>query len=103
MRADSGSIRKTVDIPGLISDYYTLGPDPDDGAQLVAFGTSGHRGSSSRKSFNEAHITAVAQAVAEHRLEAGITGPLYIGADTHALSEPALRTCVEVLAAGPTR
>lgn len=100
MRADSGSIRKTVDIPGLISDYYTLGPDPDDGAQLVAFGTSGHRGSSSRKSFNEAHITAVAQAVAEHRLEAGITGPLYIGADTHALSEPALRTCVEVLAAG---
>ncbi len=100
MRADSGSIRKTVDIPGLISDYYTLGPDPDDGAQLVAFGTSGHRGSSSRKSFNEAHIAAVAQAVAEHRLEAGITGPLYIGADTHALSEPALRTCVEVLAAG---
>ena len=54
--AVSGPLRKTVNIPGLISDYYTLAPDPDDRAQLVAFGTSGHRGSSSRKSFNEAHI-----------------------------------------------
>lgn len=97
--AVSGPLRKTVNIPRLISDYYTLAPDPDDRAQLVAFGTSGHRGSSSRKSFNEAHILAVAQAVAEHRAEAGVSGPLYIGADTHALSEPALRTCVEVLAA----
>ena len=99
MSAILGSTRKTVHIPGLISDYYTLGPDPEDGAQLVAFGTSGHRGSASQRTFNEAHILAVAQAVAEHRAEAGITGPLYIGADTHALSEPALRTCVEVLAA----
>ena len=99
MDAVSGSTRRTVNIPGLISDYYTLTPDPEDGAQLVAFGTSGHRGSSSLKSFNEAHIVAVAQAVAEHRAEAGVRGPLYIGADTHALSEPALRTCVEVLAA----
>ena len=99
MSAVLGSTRKTVHIPGLISDYYTLGPDPEDGSQLVAFGTSGHRGSASQRTFNEAHILAVAQAVAEHRAEAGITGPLYIGADTHALSEPALRTCVEVLAA----
>ena len=91
--AVSGPPRKIVNIPGLISDYYTLAPDPDDRAQLVAFGTSGHRGSSSRKSFNEAHILAVAQAVAEHRAEVGVSGPLYIGADTHALSEPALRTC----------
>ena len=90
--AVSGPLRKTVNIPGLISDYYTLAPDPEDRAQLIAFGTSGHRGSSSRKSFNEAHILAVAQAVAEHRAEAGVSGPLYIGADTHALSEPTLRT-----------
>jgi phosphoglucomutase len=65
----------------------------------VAFGTSGHRGSSSKNSFNESHIIAISQAVAEHRKSAGVNGPLFIGMDTHALSEPALRTCVEVLAA----
>ena len=91
--------RKPVNLPALISDYYTLEPDPEARSQQVAFGTSGHRGSSRLRSFNEAHILAIAQAVAEHRREAGILGPLYIGADTHALSEPALRTCVEVLAA----
>lgn len=91
--------RKPVNLPALISDYYTLEPDPEARSQQVAFGTSGHRGSSRLRSFNEAHILAIAQAVAEHRREAGIQGPLYIGADTHALSEPALRTCVEVLAA----
>ena len=91
--------RKIVNIPSLISDYYTLEPDPGEKSHAVAFGTSGHRGSSALHSFNEAHILAIAQAVAEHRKEAGISGPLYIGADTHALSEPALRTCVEVLAA----
>ena len=91
--------RKPVNLPALISDYYTLEPDPEARSQQVAFGTSGHRGSSRLHSFNEAHILAIAQAVAEHRREAGILGPLYIGADTHALSEPALRTCVEVLAA----
>ena len=91
--------RKIVNIPSLISDYYTLEPDPAERSHAVAFGTSGHRGSSALHSFNEAHILAIAQAVAEHRKEAGISGPLYIGADTHALSEPALRTCVEVLAA----
>ena len=91
--------RKPVNLPALISDYYTLEPDPEARSQQVAFGTSGHRGSSRLRSFNEAHILAIARAVAEHRREAGILGPLYIGADTHALSEPALRTCVEVLAA----
>ena len=90
---------KMVNIPSLISDYYTLEPDPAERSHQVAFGTSGHRGSSALHSFNEAHILAIAQAVAEHRKEEGISGPLYIGADTHALSEPALRTCVEVLAA----
>ena len=95
----SGQGRKPVNIPSLISDYYTYAPNPDDVSHKVAFGTSGHRGSSSKFSFNEAHILAIAQAVAEYRKGAGITGPLYIGADTHALSEPALRTCVEVLSA----
>ncbi|MDR1977202.1 MAG: phosphoglucomutase (alpha-D-glucose-1,6-bisphosphate-dependent) [Synergistaceae bacterium] len=88
-----------VNVPRLVSEYYTNRPDPAEGAHKVAFGTSGHRGSSSKHSFNETHIIAIAQAVAEHRKSAGITGPLFIGMDTHALSEPALRTCVEVLAA----
>ena len=88
-----------MSLPDLISDYYTLSPDPEARSQQVSFGTSGHRGSSRLRSFNEAHIMAIAQAVAEHRREAGVDGPLYIGADTHALSTPALRTCVEVLAA----
>ena len=91
--------QKTVNIPALISDYYTLKPDPENKTHKVAFGTSGHRGSSAKNSFNEEHIVAIAQAVLEHRTAEGVTGPLYIGADTHALSEPALRSCVEVLAA----
>ena len=91
--------KKVVNVPSLISDYYTYEPDPENKAQQVAFGTSGHRGSSKLHSFNETHILAIAQAVAEHRKETGVTGPLYIGADTHALSEPALRSCVEVLTA----
>ena len=88
-----------VNIPALISDYYTLKPDPENPTNKVAFGTSGHRGCSSKNSFNEEHILAIAQAVVEHRAAEGVKGPLYIGADTHALSEPALRSCVEVLAA----
>ncbi|MDR2137255.1 MAG: phosphoglucomutase, alpha-D-glucose phosphate-specific, partial [Synergistaceae bacterium] len=89
-----------INVPRLVSEYYTNSPSPaDQPSHRVAFGTSGHRGSSSRKSFNEKHILAIAQAVAEHRKAAGITGPLFIGMDTHALSEPALRTCVEVLSA----
>ena len=88
-----------VNIPRLVAEYYTNKPDPGESAHRVAFGTSGHRGSSSKNSFNETHIIAIAQAVVEHRKGAGINGPLFVGMDTHALSEPALRTCVEVLAA----
>ena len=86
-------------IPRLVALYYALQPDPDDPAQRVAFGTSGHRGSSKIGSFNEAHILAVSQAVAEYRAVQGIDGPLFLGIDTHALSEPALVSAVEVFAA----
>ncbi len=88
-----------VDVPTLLRRYRSEAPDPHDPAQRVAFGTSGHRGSSLRRSFNEAHILAVAQAIAEYRASQGIGGPLFLGRDTHALSEPAERTAVEVLAA----
>jgi len=88
-----------VNIPRLVSSYYALRPDPQNPAQQVAFGTSGHRGTSLGGTFNEAHILAVAQAVAEYRAEQGITGPLFMGMDTHALSEAAWITAVEVLAA----
>ena len=86
-------------IPRLVSAYYTESPDLNDPRQRVSFGTSGHRGSSLDKRFNEAHVMAVCQAVAEHRRRAGVTGPLFIGKDTHALSEPAFATALEVLAA----
>jgi phosphoglucomutase len=88
-----------VNIPRLISAYYTQKPDVSDPAQQVAFGTSGHRGSSLRGSFNEDHILAVCQAICEHRHAQKITGPMYIGMDPHALSEPALATTIEVFAA----
>lgn len=88
-----------IDIPQLVSAYYTEKPDPSDPAQRVSFGTSGHRGTSLDCSFNEDHILAVCQAIVEYRQSAGIDGPLNIGRDTHALSEPALRTAVEVFAA----
>ena len=88
-----------VNIPRLISAYYTYQPDPADPAQRVAFGTSGHRGSSLRSSFNENHIFAICQAICEHRLAHAISGPLYMGMDPHALSEPALATAIEVFAA----
>lgn len=90
---------RSMNIPGLISDYYTMHPSSGDTAQAVSFGTSGHRGSSAKGSFNEDHVLAIAQAIADYRKEQRITGPLFIGMDTHALSEPALRTCVEVFAA----
>ncbi len=86
-------------IPRLVSAYYTLAPDPDDPSQGVSFGTSGHRGSSLAGTFNEAHILAVTQALCEHRLAAGIDGPLFLGMDTHALSEAAFATALEVFAA----
>jgi phosphoglucomutase len=88
-----------VDIPKLISAYYTGLPDPSVAAQRVAFGTSGHRGSAFDNSFNEQHVLAISQAICDHRAAQGITGPLFIGIDTHALSEPALRSALEVLAA----
>ena len=88
-----------TNIPRLVSAYYTEKPDPDETAQQVAFGTSGHRGSSTQGNFNEDHILAVCQALVEYRQQAGITGPLFIGKDTHALSEPAEATAIEVLAA----
>lgn len=86
-------------IPRLISAYYTHLPDPNNPAHQVAFGTSGHRGSSLRNSFNERHILAISQAICDYRREEGIDGPLFLGMDTHALSEPAMVTAVEVLAA----
>jgi phosphoglucomutase len=88
-----------VDLHALGKAYYARSPDMDDPAQQVAFGTSGHRGSSLRGSFNEAHIVAVSQAICDHRRGAGIDGPIYMGKDTHALSGPALRSALEVLAA----
>jgi phosphoglucomutase len=88
-----------VDVPRLVLAYYTLKPDPHNRAHRVAFGTSGHRGSSLEHSFNEDHILATSQAICEHRRSLGVTGPLHVGIDTHALSEPALRTAVEVFAA----
>jgi len=83
----------------LVADYYLLKPDASNPAQAVSFGTSGHRGTSSIYSFNENHILAITQAVCEYRLQNKITGPLYVGMDTHALSEPALLTALEVIAA----
>ncbi len=88
-----------VDIPALISAYYSLEPDPSVTTERVTFGTSGHRGKAFKKSFNEAHILAVTQATCEYRTKEGIDGPLYIGKDSHALSTPAQITAIEVLAA----
>src|SRR5690554_3323893 len=88
-----------ADITVLVADYYALQPDASQPGQLVSFGTSGHRGRSADSSFNENHILAVSQAIAEYRKREGITGPLFIGRDTHALSLPAYRSAVQVLAA----
>lgn len=88
-----------VNIPRLISAYYVNRPDVSEPAQQVAFGTSGHRGNSLQYSFNEAHIHAITQAICCYRKQQGITGPLFIGFDTHALSEPAFISALEVLAA----
>ena len=88
-----------VDVPRLVTAYFTIMPDPANPAQRVVFGTSGHRGSSFDGTFNEAHILAVSQAVCQHRHGAGVDGPLFVGIDTHALSRPALATALEVFAA----
>jgi phosphoglucomutase len=88
-----------IDVAALVTAYFTTEPDPADPAQQVAFGTSGHRGSSFDAAFNEAHILATTQAICEYRGEQGYDGPLFIGRDTHALSEPAWVTALEVLVA----
>jgi phosphoglucomutase len=88
-----------VNVAALVTAYYTGHPDPAEPGQAVAFGTSGHRGSAFRLSFNDDHIAATTQAICEYRAGAGITGPLYLARDTHALSEPAFATALEVLAA----
>ncbi|MFZ0089479.1 MAG: phosphoglucomutase (alpha-D-glucose-1,6-bisphosphate-dependent) [Solirubrobacteraceae bacterium] len=88
-----------IDVDGVLAAYYDRRPDPADPAQRVAFGTSGHRGSSLSATFTEAHVLAISEAVCRYRASAGIDGPLFLGRDTHALSEPAFRTIVEVLAA----
>ena len=88
-----------VNVPELISAYYTIKPDINNSTQRVAFGTSGHRGCSLKGSFNEAHILAVSQAVCEYRMQAGITGTLFLGIDTHPLSWPARLTALQVFAA----
>jgi phosphoglucomutase len=88
-----------VDIPGLVTAYYTNVPHASEPAQRVAFGTSGHRGSSFANSFNESHVLAISQAICEYRKQQGINGPLFLGIDTHALSVPAFASALEVLAA----
>ncbi|HEY9908813.1 MAG TPA: phosphoglucomutase (alpha-D-glucose-1,6-bisphosphate-dependent) [Thermosynechococcaceae cyanobacterium] len=88
-----------IDVEKLLDQYYSLHPDPENPVQQVSFGTSGHRGTAANATFNEDHILAVSQAVAEYRQSHGISGPLYLGMDTHALSEPAQKTAIEVLAA----
>ncbi|ABO23788.1 phosphoglucomutase (alpha-D-glucose-1,6-bisphosphate-dependent) [Shewanella loihica] len=91
--------RDLVNIPKLMSHYYRLSPDVTNDAQKVTFGTSGHRGCAFNKSFNEKHILAIVQAVVDHRIEAGIKGPMIVGIDTHALSQAAYVTALEVLTA----
>ena len=88
-----------VDVAKLVTAYYAVHPDPGDAVQRVSFGTSGHRGSAFTATFNEDHILATTQAICEYRAGQGIDGPLYLGADTHALSEPAQVSALEVLAA----
>ena len=88
-----------VDVAHLVPAYYTGVPDPEDVDQQVAFGTSGHRGTSLRTSFNETHIVATTQAICDYRTEQGYDGPLFLGRDTPGLSEPAGAAAIEVLVA----
>ncbi|MBW4095187.1 MAG: alpha-D-glucose phosphate-specific phosphoglucomutase [Acidobacteria bacterium] len=102
MASRAGTVAQSqdlVDLTQLLDAYYDQQPDPTNADQRVAFGTSGHRGSSLKTSFNEAHILAITQAIVEYRSGQGITGPLFLGKDTHALSEPAQNSALEVLAA----
>src|SRR5512134_2937017 len=88
-----------VNVPRLVTAYYAERPDPGIRDQRVAFGTSGHRGSSLKMAFNELHILATTQAICDYRRSQSIDGPLFLGIDTHALSEPAFASAMEVLAA----
>ena len=88
-----------VNVPRLVAEYYTKRPDPSVREQRVSFGTSGHRGSSFDTAFNEWHILAITQSICRYRTQQGTDGPLFMGMDTHALSEPAWRSALEVLAA----
>ncbi|MGL5248123.1 MAG: phosphoglucomutase, alpha-D-glucose phosphate-specific, partial [Brooklawnia sp.] len=88
-----------IDVDQVIGAYYDLVPDPTDPDQMVAFGTSGHRGSSLDTAFNEAHIASITQAIIEYRAGQGTTGPIFIAKDTHGLSLPAWKTAIEVLSA----
>lgn len=90
---------RMINLPRLVAAYYTNAPDPVQPAQRVAFGTSGHRGTADQSSFNEEHVLAICQAICAYRQAQGIRGPLYLGIDTHALSEPALISAIEVFAA----
>ena len=90
---------KLLNVPRLVTAYYTERPDPQVAAQRVSFGTSGHRGSAFDCAFNEWHILAISQAISIHRKQQGIDGPLFLGMDTHALAEPAFASALEVLAA----
>jgi phosphoglucomutase len=90
---------RLTNVPRLVTAYYSLKPDPGVAAQRVAFGTSGHRGSSFESSFNETHVLSVTQAICDYRRQKGIDGPLFLGFDTHALSAPAFASAIEVLAA----
>ena len=92
-----------IDVDALLDAYTSITPDVSDPAQRVAFGTSGHRGSSLDGAFNETHIAAITQAIVEYRANEGITGPLFLGGDTHALSRPAEETALRVLAANGVR
>ena len=102
MHPRAGQMAQPIDlenIPALVTDYFVISPDPSNADQSVAFGTSGHRGTAKKGTFNQPHIWAIAQAIAEIRKEEGITGPLFLGKDTHALSEPAYVSALEVLIA----
>lgn len=88
-----------IDVDALLASYYDIVPDYNDPIQRVSFGTSGHRGTSSNGTFNEAHIISITAAIVEYRAAQGTDGPLFVGADPHALSEPAWRSALEVLSA----
>src|SRR5215218_8750724 len=92
-----------IDVDALLAAYHDERPDPAEEEQRVAFGTSGHRGSATQRTFNEAHVLAISEAVCRHREAQGIDGPLFLGRDTHALSAPATGTIVEVLGAHGSR